>query len=225
MNKMQEEKGITLMALVVTIIVLLILAGISISMLTGDNGIIQKALEAKELTESKQKEEEEALAQMEEYIAQYTQEDYVPKVKDETPGVLEGNGTQNTPYEIESIEDLVAFSNEVNSGNDFSGEYVSLGVSLDFNSDNSYENPETTEFGDINGNGQTESLKTEVTTGKGFEPIGNYNIDAIPFTGTFMGNENFIRNLYMDIQKTEGETDAGLFGYNTGTIQDIYVIN
>ena len=37
-----KESGITLMALVITIIVLLILAGISISMLTGDNVIINK---------------------------------------------------------------------------------------------------------------------------------------------------------------------------------------
>ena len=44
------NKGITLIALVVTIIVLLIFAGISISMLTGQNGIINRASEAKEKT-------------------------------------------------------------------------------------------------------------------------------------------------------------------------------
>lgn len=49
--KARKEQGITLMALVVTIIVLLILAGISISMLTGDNGIIQKAQQAQIETE------------------------------------------------------------------------------------------------------------------------------------------------------------------------------
>lgn len=42
-----ENKGITLIALIITIIVLLILAGISISFLTGDNGIINKAQSAK----------------------------------------------------------------------------------------------------------------------------------------------------------------------------------
>ena len=42
--KMKKNKGITLIALVVTIIVLLILAGISISVLTGDNGLIKKAV-------------------------------------------------------------------------------------------------------------------------------------------------------------------------------------
>ena len=46
-----SEKAITLISLVVTIIVLLILAGISISMLSGDNGILQKATQSKEKTE------------------------------------------------------------------------------------------------------------------------------------------------------------------------------
>ena len=41
-----KEKGITLIALVVTIVVLLILAGVSISMLTGENGIITQAQQA-----------------------------------------------------------------------------------------------------------------------------------------------------------------------------------
>ena len=40
---MKEQKGITLIALVITIIVLLILAGVSIAMLTGNNGILTKA--------------------------------------------------------------------------------------------------------------------------------------------------------------------------------------
>ena len=42
-----SSKGITLIALVITIIVLLILAGVSIAMLTGDNGILTQATEAK----------------------------------------------------------------------------------------------------------------------------------------------------------------------------------
>ena len=46
-----KNRGITLIALVVTIVVLLILAGVSISMLTGENGIIKQASEAKEKTE------------------------------------------------------------------------------------------------------------------------------------------------------------------------------
>ena len=46
-NDMRKEKGITLIALVITIIVLLILAGVTIAMLTGDNGILTKTNQAK----------------------------------------------------------------------------------------------------------------------------------------------------------------------------------
>mgnify|MGYP001853275010 CR=1 FL=1 len=49
--KVQTQKGITLLVLVVTIIVLLILAGITIGALTGENGIIKNARESKEQTE------------------------------------------------------------------------------------------------------------------------------------------------------------------------------
>ena len=38
----KKERGITLIALVITIIVLLILAGVSIAMLTGNNGILTR---------------------------------------------------------------------------------------------------------------------------------------------------------------------------------------
>lgn len=47
---MKNNKGITLIALVVTIIVLLILAGVSIAMLTGQNGILNRASDAGEST-------------------------------------------------------------------------------------------------------------------------------------------------------------------------------
>ena len=52
-----NNSGITLIALVVTIIVLLILAGISISILSGDNSILQKGTEAKQNTVKSQIEE------------------------------------------------------------------------------------------------------------------------------------------------------------------------
>ena len=57
LQKFKEKRGITLIALVVTIIVLLILAGISISMLTGQNGILKRAGEAKSTTGEAQERE------------------------------------------------------------------------------------------------------------------------------------------------------------------------
>ena len=56
--KTKENKGITLIALVVTTVVLILLAGTSINFVLGDNGIITKAQQAKMQTEfSKYKEE------------------------------------------------------------------------------------------------------------------------------------------------------------------------
>jgi len=57
--KTKEAKGITLIALVITIIVLLILAGVTIATLTGDNGILKQADKAK--TETTMGEEKEAI--------------------------------------------------------------------------------------------------------------------------------------------------------------------
>ena len=54
---MLNNKGITLIALVITIIVLLILAGVSIAMLTGQNGILNQATNAKTETANAEAEE------------------------------------------------------------------------------------------------------------------------------------------------------------------------
>ena len=56
-TKFKNAKGITLIALVITIIVLLILAGVTIATLTGDNGILGKANDAKTQTEQAKEDE------------------------------------------------------------------------------------------------------------------------------------------------------------------------
>ena len=57
----EKENGITLIALIVTIIILLILAGVTIATLTGENGIITRANEAKTKTEEAARKEQEDL--------------------------------------------------------------------------------------------------------------------------------------------------------------------
>ena len=64
MKERNNTKGITLIALVITIIVLLILAGVSIAMLTGQNGILTQAQNAKTTTANKSAEEKVKLAVM-----------------------------------------------------------------------------------------------------------------------------------------------------------------
>lgn len=65
----KSTKGITLIALVVSIIVLLILAGVSIAVLTGENGIINRARSAKETMKKSEEEEQIKLAIESAFIA------------------------------------------------------------------------------------------------------------------------------------------------------------
>ena len=78
-KKLKSEKGITLIALIITIIVLLILAGVSIITLTGENGTITRVQTAKKQSEKGKLEEEVKLAitnlQIEENQREMTQEE------------------------------------------------------------------------------------------------------------------------------------------------------
>ena len=60
-NKLKNKNGITLIALVVTIIVLLILAGVSLSLLLSDSGIIGRAAKSKEASRYAELKEQEDL--------------------------------------------------------------------------------------------------------------------------------------------------------------------
>jgi len=60
----RKNQGITLIALIITVIVLIILAGVTISMVVGDDGIITKAKEAKQNMSNATAEEEELLKNM-----------------------------------------------------------------------------------------------------------------------------------------------------------------
>ena len=98
---MKNNKGITLVALVVTIIVLIILAGISINLVLGDNGIITIAKKAKENTELAKIQEETELNEL------YTQ--------------LEFNGTGSSGTTYDSIAKLTEFKTAIANAIDEAG--------------------------------------------------------------------------------------------------------
>ncbi len=79
MRNLKNQKGVTLVALVVTIIVLLILAGISLSLVAGSNGIMTRAVNASNTNESataaEQAELKIAEIQIDYYEAYYVTED------------------------------------------------------------------------------------------------------------------------------------------------------
>ena len=111
LKQTKKQKGITLIALVITIIVLLILAAVTINALSGDNGILRRAREAKEKTGASQEEESvkvsvtEALTQG---IGELTTENLKKAVKNNglNEQQLAGNGpwTYNGEYNEYNIE-------------------------------------------------------------------------------------------------------------------------
>ena len=68
-----KQKGITLIALVITIIVLLILVAVSISTLTGKNGILSRANEAKEATAKAESDEQDILDDLNNLMGNYVE--------------------------------------------------------------------------------------------------------------------------------------------------------
>ena len=98
-EKLKNKNGITLVALVVTIIILLILAGITISSLT-NTGLFAKAQEAKEKTQNAEENQAKILNEYEDELNKYISGDIktpVKKVSDNIGNVL--STTDNTELE------------------------------------------------------------------------------------------------------------------------------
>ncbi len=209
-----KQRGITLIALVVSIIVLIILAGVSIAMLVGENGIITQAQRTDELTAQAQQKEaiELAVASVQ---AQGTLELDRTKLETalqsqlgDTSYTLTENGdgsfslqiaersyyidstgkiiTEENMIAISSAEELKAFRDDVNSGNRHEGKYIYLtsDITLDINEE--------------------------------WEPIGIYwdsntsitDETNIPFCGIFDGKNHIIEGMKI----TSKEKGKGLFG-------------
>ena len=115
--------------------------------------------------------------------------------EDSVAGAFEGTGTEKDPFVIMSIEDLVYFANQVNSGtNNYVNQWIVLGKPLDFKSELSYKNVETTYKYDeetssyIPDEDSDTTLKELCTTEVGFIPINN-------FSGNFDGQNYTISNI------------------------------
>ena len=218
----KRERGITLIALIITIIVLLILAGVALNTLFGEYGLISNAEKAVGEYQNKVGEEQNMLNRI---------NDYFNGVEGENPPeeIIE-DGSEAHPYRIEYIEDLVELSLAVwNSETEkYEGKYFLLTRDLDFENRNSYRNPDDTSYGDVNGNSIEQKLIEELTNTEESAPgnasckIGNYEK---PFTGIFLGNSKEIKNFYLKNSFVNSKTygGLGLFGRNDGIIKDLIV--
>ena len=269
-----KDAGITMIALVVTIVVLLILASITIGAITGENGILRNANDAKEQTEIGEEKEIVDRATIQAMgnnkrgnIVEDELQEQLDKITDEgktevndageefevafieskryytvdKDGTVTGpqeivddksagditkdengddlKGDENQPYEIWCIEDLCAFSNEVNSGNVLSNKTIMLMRDLNFNSKYSYVSGNITVDGNIKSCNSIEELKKSLTENEGFYPIGDGKKGNAIFQGTFDGQGNTIKNIY---ENTTGY--IGLFGICAGnTIKNVNI--
>lgn len=84
MEKLKRNKGITLIALIITIIILLILAGISIVSLTGKNGILDRTTKAQidtDIIDTKEQIKLEIMKDLDAYKTEYTNQDVINAVE------------------------------------------------------------------------------------------------------------------------------------------------
>ena len=152
--KFKERKGITLIALVITIIVLLILAGVSIAMLTGTNGILTQANNAKQATEESTEKEKRQLSQVEAstHLENYTYTD----AEKNTAKIPAGFAVSNVEGENLVSKGLVIIGT---TGN----EYVWIPCTTEKNDTNKLQyKREETSWGIEDDNG-TKAIKDELT--------------------------------------------------------------
>ena len=210
-QRKKAERGITLIALVITIIVLLILAGVTIATLTGDNGILTKAGDAKTSTEigdEKEKVELSAVGALAKDNGGEIKRDYL---NDELTSYI---GTEGTDYTLSETAPFVV--KYLDSGRSYVidengnvseyvniAEYVKIGDLVNYKPDNvtmSYDKFEESYSGYANGNiGQDDTLKWRVL---------NINIDG---TVDLISDKPTSTTVYFN----------GARGYNNG----VYLLN
>ena len=247
-NKLKERKGITLIALVITIIVLLILAGVSIAMLTGDNGILTQANNAKKETEVKGLKEEVNLMMQKRKIDEATGQKV--SLKEDLEKEISGN---KVIEEIEGIAEAyyVTKDNQTvtvyEDGTVAEGKAIWDGVSkskptVDSEGNWHIKTPEEFKyFADFVNGKLSEEEKAGLSIGEttivnlenhidlgarqenGTKTRGtNWNsigkTKEAMFSGIFEGNNNIIRGIYID----EVENFTGLFG-RTNEIKNLVI--
>lgn len=119
---LKKNNGITLIALVITIIVLLILAGVSIAMLTGDNGVLTRASSAKVANKLGEVKDEISLLASE-TMSDYYAEVFVNPKTNATSGAIESD----TTYTRKTLDDriIAAIAAKLNARKEWDGVAVS----------------------------------------------------------------------------------------------------
>ena len=221
-----KERGITLIALVITVVILIILATVSINVVLGEGGLIQRAQQAKELTEQAALEEQQGLnSLMSEFTNIMAEDQNPPEEKSEVEEAKEsGTPFGDTTTITDDLDNPIKVPGGFNIAED-SGTKVEEGIVIEDSNNNQFVWIPVGEYNvskTINSTGKLtnelsrrewadENVVAEPTLVNGDDVIGS------SFYGE--GNENSVAKDQIDAFKTSSTTNKGFYigRYEAGT--------
>lgn len=222
MEKKNKNNGITLISLIITIIILIVLAGISISSIM-NGGLITKAQIARENVKNSEVEEKIELLKYE-IETEFDNTNTLKKKMIDEKLIDEKEINQKGISKICNNDNFIAISNfaglkqlseEINSGNDYFGKTIYL-------------------IDNIDGMANFNSVTGELLSGEKFNPIGDSNSTIEDeelegsvkkeFNGIFNGLNYAIEKIYIN-ENEENTYCTGIFGYvgENGIVENVSV--
>ena len=225
-----KERGITLIALVITVVILIILATVTLNVVLGEGGLIQRAQQAKELTEQAALTEQQSLNSLMSEYANIMAEDQNPPIPKSEVEEAKESGTpfEDTTTITDDLDNEVTIPGEFHIAED-SGTKVEEGIVIEDDSGNQFVwipvgeyNVSTT----INSTGKlTNELTRRTFTEEGSMPVSGDDAIAGPkaeenneyYYGE--GNENSVAKEQIGAFKTSATTNKGFYigKYEAGT--------
>ena len=230
---LKSKRGITLIALVITIIILLILATVTLNVVLGEGGLIDRAQQAKDLTEQAALEEQQGLNSLMSEFTNIMSEDQTPPEPPKVPETVEEGKESGTPFEDtttikDDLENEVTIPGGFNIAED-SGTKVEEGIVIEDSNNNQFVwipvgeyNVSTT----INSSGKlTNELSRRTFTDSASTPVSGDDtiagLEAEEYNNYYYGegNENSVAKDQIEAFKTSATTNKGFYigRYEAGT--------
>ena len=201
--KRNEEKGITLIALVITIIILLILATVTLNVVLGEGGLIDRAQQAKDLTEQAALEEQEGLNSLMSEFTNIMAEDELPTEPSESDVIEDTRSYVGCYADIDGDESIdgIIYADLAIGGSGQWGDYDGI---YSINKESNFKKYK------INGSYTTEEFGTKeviIST----KESGNERFYVMALSDISSDNYYFYYNALGNIEESEWETE-GEFG-------------
>ena len=201
--KRNEEKGITLIALVITIIILLILATVTLNVVLGEGGLIDRAQQAKDLTEQAALEEQEGLNSLMSEFTNIMAEDELPTEPSESDVIEDTRSYVGCYADIDGDESIdgIIYADLAIGGSGQWGDYDGI---YSINKESNLKKYK------INGSYTTEEFGTKeviIST----KESGNERFYVMALSDISSDNYYFYYNALGNIEESEWETE-GEFG-------------